>query len=163
MTIRTIAGFCAALSLLFACSAFAAGSDDILGTWYNQEKDAQIELYKCDAKYCGRIVWLKEPNYPEGSKEGTPGTPKRDFRNPDAAHQNDPIIGLNIVKDFMYDGGDRWTDGTVYDPKNGKTYRGRMTLAAPDRLDLRGYIGIPLIGRTTTWTRAEAGNGQHEK
>jgi uncharacterized protein (DUF2147 family) len=142
-----------ALIALAAGTAFSAGPDDILGTWYNEDKDAQIELYTCGTNYCGRIVWLKAPDYPEGSKDGMSGTPKLDHNNPDPAHKKDPIIGLNIVRDFRHDAENRWTGGTVYDPKNGKTYKGKMTLVAPDRLDLRGYIGISFIGRTTIWTR----------
>jgi uncharacterized protein (DUF2147 family) len=64
-----------------------------------------------------------------------------------------PIIGLQIVYDFTFAGDGLWKDGRVYDPKNGKTYRGKMTLISPQQLDLRGYIGISLLGRTTTWTR----------
>lgn len=142
-----------ALAAFAAGTAVAAGPDDILGLWFNQEKDAQIEIVKCGDKYCGRIVWLKEPDYPEGSKDGAPGTPKTDHHNPDVARRNSPIIGLPIVHDFVFAGGDLWKDGKVYDPKNGKTYSGKMTLRSPQHLDLRGYIGISLIGRTTTWTR----------
>ena len=140
-------------SAVMSAPALAASADDILGVWFNQDRDAQIELYKCGAKYCGKIVWLKTPNYPDGSADGTPGTPKLDHNNPDVARTKDPIIGLNIVRDFSHDEDDRWTGGTVYDPKNGKTYSGKMTLRSQQQLDLRGYIGISLIGRTTTWTR----------
>ncbi|MDA8100552.1 MAG: DUF2147 domain-containing protein [Nitrospiraceae bacterium] len=145
-----------ALVFSFALSATAvsaAGTDDILGLWNNAEKDAKIEIFKCGELYCGRILSLKEPNYPEGSKDGVPGTPRIDFRNPDSAHQKDPIAGLIIVKGFSSEGDGRYSGGTVYDPKNGKTYKGKMTLVSPGRLDLRGYIGIPIIGRTTSWTR----------
>jgi len=133
--------------------SLAAGADDIVGVWFNGEKDAKIEIAKCAEKYCGKIVWLKEPNYPEGSKDGTPGTPKLDHNNPDGLLKKDPILGLQIVYDFTFAGDDLWKDGRVYDPKNGKTYKGKMTLVSPTRLDLRGYIGISLIGRTTIWTR----------
>lgn len=139
--------------LLVSATVFATNADDILGVWFNGEKNAQIEIVKCADKYCGKIVWLKEPNYPEGSKDGAPGTPKLDHNNPDGLRKKDPIIGLQIVYDFTFAGDDRWTDGRVYDPKNGKTYKGKMTLVSPTQLDLRGYIGISLIGRTTTWTR----------
>ncbi len=134
-------------------SLWAGQADDILGVWFNGEKDAQIEIVKCGEGYCGKVVWLKEPNYPEGSKDGVPGTPKLDHNNPDPARRQEPIIGLVIVRDFHYAGDNVWKGGTVYDPKNGKTYRGKMTLVSHDRLDLRGFIGISLIGRTTTWTR----------
>lgn len=141
------------LALVLAVPALAANADDILGVWFNQDKDAQIEIYRCGTKYCGRIIWLKAPEYPEGSTDGIPGTPKLDHHNPDSLRKKEPILGLTIVRDFRFDEENRWTGGTVYDPKNGKTYKGKMTLAAPDRLDLRGYIGISLIGRTTSWTR----------
>lgn len=131
----------------------AAGEDDLLGVWLNQEQDAKIELYRCGEKYCGKVVWLKEPNYPEGSLDGVPGTPKLDHHNPAGELRTQPIIGLTIVRDMAPDGDNRWLGGTVYDPKNGKTYRGKLTLISPKRLDLRGYIGITLIGRTATWTR----------
>jgi len=139
--------------LLASTTVFAANADDILGVWFNGEKDAKIEIVKCAEKYCGKIIWLKEPNYPEGSKDGTPGTQKLDHNNPDPALKKAPIIGLSIVHDFSYAGENLWKDGKVYDPKNGKTYKGKMTLISPQQLDLRGYIGISLLGRTTTWTR----------
>ena len=141
------------LSAFIAGTSFAAAPDDILGAWFNGEKDAKIEIAKCGEKYCGTIVWLKDPNYPEGSKDGAPGTPKIDHHNPDLQLRKTPIIGLRIVHDFSFAGENLWTDGKVYDPKNGKTYKGKMTLVSPTQLDLRGYIGIALIGRTTTWTR----------
>lgn len=141
------------LAALTSGAAIAANADDIVGVWFNGEKDAQIEIFKCGEKYCGKIIWLKEPNYPDGSKEGIPGTPKIDHHNPDPGHRKDPIMGLQIVRDFDFAGENLWKDGKVYDPKNGKIYKGKMTLVSPAQLDLRGYIGISLIGRTTTWTR----------
>jgi uncharacterized protein (DUF2147 family) len=134
-------------------SAYGGDGDSILGVWNNEEKDAKIELFKCENKYCGKIVWLKEPLYPEGSDRGTPGTPKVDRNNSDPSSRSKPIIGLIIVHNFTYSGDNTWSDGKVYDPKNGKTYSGKITLVSPHQLDLRGYIGVPMIGRTTTWTR----------
>jgi uncharacterized protein (DUF2147 family) len=135
-----------------AAAAYAAQGDDILGVWNNEEKDATIEIFKCSGKYCGKIVSAKEPNYPADSKEGPPGTPRLDHNNPDAAKRSKPIIGLQIVNNFIFSE-NVWKDGSVYDPKNGKTYRGKITLVSPNKLALRGFVGIPLFGRTTTWTR----------
>ena len=151
-TIHTL-GLAFLILAVMASPGMSASADDILGVWYNREKDAQIEIYKCVEKYCGKIVWLKEPNYREGTKDGIPGTPKTDHHNPDLQLRKTPIIGLQIVQEFSFAGENRWKDGKVYDPKNGKTYSGKMTLVSPNQLDLRGYIGISLIGRTTTWTR----------
>jgi uncharacterized protein (DUF2147 family) len=133
--------------------AWAASADDILGIWFNEEKDSRIEIVKCGERYCGNVVWLQEPNYAGGSRDGVPGTPMLDHHNPDPSLRKTPIIGLQIVHDFAFAGDNLWKDGKVYDPKNGKTYQGKMTLVTPNRLDLRGFIGISLIGRTTTWTR----------
>ncbi len=141
------------LLLSSAAVSFASGPDDILGIWNNEEKDAKIEIFKCGERYCGKIVWLREPDYPAGSTEGKPGTPKLDHNNPDPVLRTKPIMGLQVVREFAYAGGNRWIKGTVYDPKNGKLYSGKMTLVSVTRLDLRGFIGISLIGRTATWTR----------
>jgi len=140
------------MTIIAATSAYA-GSDDILGVWNNQEKDAKIEIYKCGEKYCGKIISLNEPNYPEGSKDGIPGTPKIDHNNPDPNLRKKPTIGLDVVRDFVFDKENLWVDGKVYDPKNGKTYSGKMTLVSPTQLNLRGFIGISLLGRTAVWTR----------
>ena len=147
------AAFMAALVITGAAFAAAPGPDDILGVWNNEEQDAKIEIYPCGDRYCGRIVQLKEPLYPAGSPDGVPGSPKLDRNNPDAALRKAPIIGLEIVRGFSFAGENTWKGGQVYDPKNGRTYSGRMTLVSPLRLDLRGYVGISLLGRTTTWTR----------
>jgi len=139
--------------LLLLPAAVYAGADDILGVWDNQEKSAKIELFRCGEKYCGKLVELKEPNYPEGSEEGVPGTPKLDNNNPDPNLRKMPRLGLVIVRDFVHAGENKWVDGKVYDPKKGKTYSGKMTLVSPNKLELRGFIGISLLGRTATWTR----------
>ena len=145
--------FLLCLFFVMTTTVHAAGAEDILGVWFNQEKDSQIDIFRCGEKYCGKVVWLKDPNYPEGSKDGTPETPMLDHKNPDPALRKAPIIGLQIMRGFTYDGNDLWSGGKVYDPKSGSTYKGKMTLVSPGELKLRGYIGISLFGRTDTWTR----------
>ena len=139
--------------ILAKASAFAAGPDDVLGLWNTEERDARIEIYKCGMKYCGKIVWLRDPTYPAGSKEGTPGTPVLDHNNPEPKLRNTPLIGLSILLDFVFAGDNSWNNGRIYDSDNGKTYRGTLTLVSPNQLDVRGFIGISLIGGTTTWMR----------
>jgi uncharacterized protein (DUF2147 family) len=66
-----------------------------------------------------------------------------------------PVIGMTILWGLKKDGNE-WTGGEILDPKNGKIYRCKMTLSADGKsLDVRGYIGISLIGRTQTWLRQE--------
>lgn len=131
-----------------------AGSEDILGTWLNQKQDAKIDVFKCGNAYCGKIVWLKNPTYSPGSTWGTPGTPKLDNKNPDAARKKTPIMGLQIMEGLQFSGDNLWKDGKIYDPDNGKTYSTKATLVSHDQLDLRGFVGVSLIGRTEKWTRA---------
>ncbi len=126
-------------------------SDDILGIWLNQDKDAHIELFKRGDKIFGKIVWLKDPIDPDTGK------PKVDKHNPDPALRSRPSLGLEILKGFTFNGKTEWSGGEIYDPKSGKTYSSYMNFDGnnKDVLKLRGYIGISLIGRTNTWTRVK--------
>jgi len=121
------------------------GADEILGEWLTDKDEAVVEIYRCGELYCGRIVWLKEPTNPDG-------TEKLDTENPEASKTDRPIIGLLMVWDFRYDGDAKWVDGRIYDPDNGKTYACKMSLEE-DTLNVRGYIGLSVFGRTTVWTR----------
>ena len=75
------------------------------------------------------------------------------FNNSDPKHQKQPLLGLIMLRNFVYDEDQVWNDGEIYDPKNGKTYSCKMTLKDWNTLDVRGYIGISLFGRTDTWKR----------
>lgn len=135
--------------LLFSASAqlaIAQSKDDILGKWINSSGEGQIEIFKKGDKYFGKLVWIKEPN--------ENGKPKVDAKNPNASLRSKPILGLEIVKDFVYDDKE-YVDGKVYDPKTGKTYSGKMTLEGANKLNMRGFIGISLIGRTEAWKRVK--------
>ena len=135
---------------LLCCLALAptAARADAVGVWLNQDEDAHIEIERCGARLCGTIVWIAEPL-------DETGTPRTDLENPDPALRDRAIVGLRILDGFPIaaDDAGKWTGGTVYDPKSGKTYRGYMVLQDDGRLKLRGYVGIPLFGRTVRWTR----------
>lgn len=121
-------------------------ADAIVGSWLTASGKAIVQIYKEGNKYNGKIVWLKNPTYDDGK-------PKVDKNNPDKAKQNTPLIGLNLLKGFVYRKG-QWLDGTIYDPENGKTYSCYIKYRE-GMLDLRGYIGISLVGRTQTWYKAD--------
>ncbi len=124
-------------------------ANDVTGIWYNEEKDARFEIYEDGGEYFAKIVWLEEPIDPET------GEPKVDDENPDEDKQNRPLKGLVFMKDFVFEGDGLWEDGEIYDPKSGKTYDCYIKMESPDKLKVRGYIGISLIGRTSYWTRAK--------
>ncbi len=137
------------LTVLFMGFNLAANAqaDPIEKVWYNQEKTAKIQVYKAkDGKFYGKMVWLKEPL--------ENGKPKVDKENPDEKKRNTPLIGLILLRGLEKDGDKEYDGGKIYDPKNGKTYSCKITHKG-NTLDLRGFVGISLIGRTSTWTLAD--------
>jgi uncharacterized protein (DUF2147 family) len=69
-----------------------------------------------------------------------------------------PVLGMTIIKGVKQHGDDpaKWDGGEILDPNNGKTYRVRLTPNdGGKRLEVRGYIGMPMLGRTQTWIRVE--------
>lgn len=138
--------------LLTATNTLGAGSSEILGSWRTQGGDSLLELFRCGRDVCGRIVWLKQPKYIDRA-DGPVGATKVDRQNPDPALRDRPILGLQVIEGLTPRGDDRWAGGTCYDPESGKSYRCKMHLASPRRLEVRGYIGISLIGRTFVLTR----------
>lgn len=143
--------------------------DAILGLWLTEEDKGIVEIYRetgddGKSRYFGRIVWAKWDYYLEGDPEE--GQPVHDRENPDPSLRDRPIVGLVILQNFVYNARKgRWELGTIYDPENGKTYRCTMRLVEDPgveggrRLDVRGYVGIRAIGRTTEWRPAGDAHG----
>jgi uncharacterized protein (DUF2147 family) len=149
--------FLVCLALGLPCAAVLAAPAPV-GYWLVQEGTSVVQIEESGGKLGGRIVWLKEPNYPPGDDEGRAGQPKVDVHNPDAAKRNRKLLGLPIVWGLSPPDANGVCDGgQVYDPRNGKTYSGTITMAGKDRLDLRGYILVSAIGRSSTWTRVDPG------
>lgn len=134
------------LFLSFNLVATAQKSEDILGEWLPSKGKAHIKISKYGDYFSGRIVWLEEPN------DEKTGKPKVDKKNPDVKRQNTPILGLLLMQGFKFDDG-VWSDGTIYDAESGKTYSCTIKLKDKNTLEVRGFIGISLIGRTDVWTR----------
>ena len=133
-----------------------ANGDQIIGSWVTPEDKAVVEIYQQDGRYFGKFVSLKEPNYgTDMQAKGLEGQPKVDRNNPDVTQQKQPIIGLVMLNGMAFtvskQGKHKWQGGTIYDPSNGKAYKCTIELNADGTLDLRGYIGISLFGRTQTW------------
>jgi uncharacterized protein (DUF2147 family) len=83
--------------------------------------------------------------------------PKTDTKHPNNKLHTRPLMGLINLWGFSFnDNEGNWDNGHIYDPKTGKEYK--CTIKAKDKnsLDVRGYIGISLIGRTDTWTRVKS-------
>lgn len=138
---------------MFEASIYANDADSILGLWNTAGGKSKVQIYKCGDKYCGRLTWLQFPTYPKGDEQGLDGLEKVDRHNPVPDLRDRPLVGLDIIKGFIYDGDGTWRNGRIYDPRSGKTYRCRITLTGDSRLLVRGYVGIPLFGKTAEWYR----------
>lgn len=121
--------------------------DAIVGDWYTPGQEARIRIYRCQESFCGRIVWIR--------KEEETGEVILDSNNPDKSLRGRPVRGIEIMREVRQGRGAEWNVGKLYDPKSGKEYKGKAKLEGKNKLVLRGYVLIPLFGRSETWTRAE--------
>ena len=138
------------LSALATCwfgvtAVYAIDPASPIGLW--KGGDATFEMFESEGKLSARIVALNEPKTAEGKE-------KTDIYNPDPKKRSHPIVGLVFISGFTKKSDTRWENGTVYDPKSGKTYSCFMELQGPDKIKVRGFIGIALMGRNYIWTRA---------
>lgn len=115
---------------------------DIIGNYMIPSKDGAIQIFEKGGKYYGKIVLYKDPN-------------KLDINNPKKENQGRKILGLCILNDFSFDG-EKWENGTIYDPKNGKTYSCKITMNVTGDLNIRGFIGVSIIGRTEVFTKLKS-------
>ena len=139
-------GTCVVLAGLLGMLSASAAQDvpPIEGTWLSGDGDGWIEITLVGGGLSGVIA---------GSPNADDERPDRDEKNPDPALRDRPLTGLDLVAGFAYDGDGRWTGGTIYDPISGKSDRCIITWVAENTLKVRGSIGVPMLGRTETWTR----------
>jgi uncharacterized protein (DUF2147 family) len=134
--------------ILAITAIYAQDENKVVGTWLTSGGDSKIAIKKSsNGKFSGEVVWLKDPN--------RDGKPKTDHKNPDEKLRSRPTLGLSILSGFEYDADDKeWEDGTIYDPKEGKTYKCIMWFEKdPNHLHVKGYIGFSLIGKEVVWTK----------
>lgn len=128
------------LILMFVVNSVFA-QDITKGLWWNEEKEAKIQFFEQNGKLYGKLVWLKE--------EG-----KTDKNNPKVELRNKPLNGLVFLKNFEKDG-KNWKGGEIYDPKSGKTYSSNIKWDGDNKLNIRGYVGVAALGKTTKFTRVD--------
>jgi len=129
----------AALSL--AAVSVAAQTPTVRGYW-RTPSGAIVRIAPCGQKLCIEIAELSH-----GNRSLT------DIHNPDPKLRGRPLCGLSIGGGFLETDPQHASRGHLYDPKSGHTYSGQMT-AEGSLLHLRGYIGVPIFGRSETWSRA---------
>ncbi len=141
----------------------AEPADAVLGKWLTDGGKSQVEIYKGKAddgeeKYYGKLVWFKDPVYAEDDPEA--GKTVHDRKNPDPKRHDDPLLGLIMLRAFVHDSENgEWNSGTIYDPEVGKVYKCTIKIVddpaanGGKKLDVHGYVGVPMFGRSTIWTR----------
>lgn len=146
------------IALLFACSQFAfAAASDVVGKWITEKAETGnqiiVEVYqKADGKYYGRIETLTMPVYTEGEHAGKE---RMDLENPDPNLKGRKLVGIDFVSSFDYsEEKDKFENGKIYNPTNGKTYHSYMQLQKDGRLLVKGSIDKGgLLGKKQYWTR----------
>ncbi len=142
----------AAAALLVSGAAFAQTATPV-GLWKSVDDKTKVEkslvrITESGGVVSGKIEKLLDPAVkPDAVCDECTGDLK-----------GKPIVGMTIIsgakKNPEHDA--QWDGGTVLDPNNGKTYKLRLKTSADNKkLDVRGYIGTPMIGRSQTWTRVE--------
>ena len=100
-----------------------------------------MQLAPCGPAICGTVVKVLANRSMSGpGAEMVPADPR-------------PAMGMKLLTDFKPSGEGEWK-GQIYNRENGKTYSALMTHPAPDQLVIRGYVGLPLFGKTQVWRRS---------
>ncbi|MCX7230231.1 MAG: DUF2147 domain-containing protein [Burkholderiales bacterium] len=149
-TILRSAAFGATLATLaaglFAPAASAQSADSPVGLWKSiddetKQPKALIRIEERAGALVGRIEKILTDKADALCEKCTD------------ARKDKPVQGMTILTGLKKDG-DEWAGGEILDPNNGKLYKAKVKLAEAGRkLELRGYIGIPTLGRTQTWIR----------
>jgi uncharacterized protein (DUF2147 family) len=134
-----------ALLLSIAIHGHPAFAEVPGGTWLFANRVA-VQIFECSGLLCGRIVWLLRP-------ASAAGQPDLDYLNPDPVLRQRRLCGLTIIWGMHPNGPGRWSNGWLYDPKDGATYDVTAKLTAPNTISARVYHGVPLLGRTEILTR----------
>ncbi len=134
-------------TLMITATGRREDPDPAIGTWrvYSDRKDGssdgRVRTFMLDGKLVG-VVDVLPPDVPADSK----------CTKCSGVQKDKPVLGLMMMWGFQKDG-DSWTGGTILEPQTGSTYKCKLHFAAPDALEVRGYIGVPLLGRSQTWKR----------
>jgi len=135
--------------MVFGLLSQAQNPDDVVGVWINPKATGKIKIFRTGEFFYGNLIWIDKPLDEKGN-------PKLDDKNPDPTKSNRKIQGLLMLSGFTFDASEKyWQNGKIYDATSGTTYSCKMTMTDKNTLQIRGYVGISLIGRSETWTRVE--------
>lgn len=119
----------------------ALPDDSLVGTWWTEGKEGLMKIVKTKSGLFEVVL--------QDGKDAD----KKDVNNPDPKLRDRKLRGVVIMWHLRFEDGE-YTGGYCYNPRDGNIYRVKMKLTGPSTLRLRGYLGIPLLGKTQDWTRA---------
>ena len=133
--------------VFFGLIALSQTNADILGEWFNAEKDAVITIFEENETISAKITWMKLPNDANGK-------PKTDLLNPDESLRSIERVGLLMLSNVSHIAGNVWDNGILYIAEKGKIYSGMMKFKNKNTIYIKGYVGFTFFERySSTWTR----------
>ena len=137
------------ISLLFALASASVFAQSPVGLWKTIDDATGKEKSSVRVSEAGGVVSGKIESIVDPAKQDSKCDECSDER------KGKPVIGMTILRNVKKGDG-VWEGGDILDPNNGKVYRVRMTPSADNKkMEVRGYIGAAIFGRTQTWVRAE--------
>jgi uncharacterized protein (DUF2147 family) len=123
-----------------------APSDAIIGEWWTEGRQGRIRFQRQkDGTYLGITTCCRHKNDEDN--------PEFDIHNPDPKKRGRSTVGIVLIWNLKYDGDGEYTDGKVYNPRDGDVYHMKIKVIDQETLKIRGYLGIPLLGQTQIWKR----------
>jgi uncharacterized protein (DUF2147 family) len=134
---------------IFISFAHAQSNDPVIGVWktIDEKTNQPSSLIRLDEKNGELIGTVTELIPTPGEVLVTHCNLCKDER------KGKPIIGMTIMKGLKRVGPGSWSGGEILDPEEGEIYKVKITMVNDKTLEVRGYIGIPLLGRTQIWVR----------
>ncbi|WP_425983248.1 DUF2147 domain-containing protein [Brevundimonas sp. TWP1-2-1b1] len=133
-----------AAATLAAALASPALAGDPTGLWQTPTNGGQVRIARCGQALCGTLVTSNHIRTDANA---------RDTQNRDTALRSRTLRNLPMLTGFT-GGPTEWRNGSVYNPADGRTYRGTITMTGDNSLNLRGCVVAPLC-KTQTWTRIQ--------
>jgi uncharacterized protein (DUF2147 family) len=137
---QRLAAFAIAAAVLLPDLSLAQTAEDAFGVWRHPENGSHVEMYKCGANLCAKIVKVVDAQ-------------KTDDKNPDASRRGRSVVGLVIMSGAKKTAANSWA-GSIYNRADGGTYSGTITVKSKDALDLAGCTAV-ILCKTLTWTRVK--------
>ena len=129
-----------------------AEADPAHGLWLTENGKAIVEFAPCGNKVCGKMVWIANPN-------DDLGNPKLDLKNDEPGLRGRTLCGLQLLGDLSPEDPGAWNDGWIYSPRDGSTYSAKIEAISDSELEVRGYVGLSILGGSQIWTRVADNRG----